>query len=50
MVRELEHLPCEKKLRELALVSGGRRVGFRGTEEQPAGTYGEVMRKTDAGC
>lgn len=30
--------------------SAGKRDGFRGAVEQPAGTYGKVIRKTDAGC
>lgn len=30
--------------------SAGRRGGFTGKEEQPTGTYEDVIRKINAGC
>lgn len=46
MVNGLVCLPSKKRLKELVLVQLGEEMISWGAEEQPAGTCGEVIRKT----
>lgn len=46
MLRGLEHLTCEERLRELAC-SVWRRVGFGEISRQPYQTYKETTKRTD---